>query len=344
MTSILTGGRKFGLGLVASHQSLDQVRNQPELSNALIANPHTRICFRLGESDAERMAGGGTGFSADDFRNLNIGEAIVRVGEASASFNVEVAPPVAADADFTRKAKEHLLAISATRYRLPREAETMVEAPREKRAAQEPASTPEPIRTAEAPVLPSVPARAHQRATEVASNTPLAGTGKGGRTHQYLQALVKRLAEEQGLKATLEASLPGAGQVDVLLERDSIAVAVEISVTTEAGRDGQKVRKCVEAGCEHVAIVAAKPPGAAARYKAGILANLSDEVRGKVSVLVPEEIPDFVSGLATPSAPQETVVKGYRVKVTHGSLPSEEAKARRERLARVIAQSLAERK
>jgi DNA helicase HerA-like ATPase len=343
MASILSGGRKFGLGLVASHQSLDQVRSLPELSNALIGNAHTRICFRLGESDAERMAGGGTGFSADDFRNLKVGEAIVRVGEASAAFNVEVAAPVATDVEAAREAKARLLAGSAARYQLPREAATTVDPLREKRAAQKPVPWSEPIPPAEAPTPATAPKRAHQRAPEFASSAQTANAGKGGRAHQYLQALVKRLAEEQGLKATLEGSLSGAGQVDVLLERDGIAVVFEISVTTEAEHDRQKVRKCIEAGCAHVVVVAAKPPGQAARYKAAVLAELSDAERQKVSVLAPEDVPEFIGGLGAPPVPQETVVKGYRVKVSHGSLPPQEAKARRERLARVIAQSLAER-
>lgn len=35
--------------------------------------------------------------------------------------------------------------------------------------------------------------------------------GKGGKQHRYLQSLVKELAEQQGLKATIEAALPSAG-------------------------------------------------------------------------------------------------------------------------------------
>lgn len=345
MASILSGGRKFGLGLVASHQSLDQVRNVPEVSNALIANAYTRVCFRLGEGDAERMAGGTVGFSADDFRNLRVGEAIVRVGEASSTFNVAVTPPAALDDTVAREAKLQTAQASTAKYRLPREivVRPLPEPTIEGRERPQGPRTQRPDPTPQGFVSDEVPDRVLVRRPASGESADEQDRGKGGETHRYLQALVKRLAEEQGLKATLEAPLPGGGQVDVLIERDGIVAAVEISVTTEADYDCEKLRKCLAAGCAKVAVVVAKPKGAAARYRASLAAQLSDDERAHVSLLAPEEVPDFIVALAPPPVERETIVKGYRVRLSHGSLPPEEAKARRERLARVIAQSLAER-
>ncbi|MEI9899157.1 MAG: hypothetical protein WDN31_02430 [Hyphomicrobium sp.] len=183
-----------------------------------------------------------------------------------------------------------------------------------------------------APPSPPAPPRPAAEAREL---------GKGGPKHRYLQSLVKGLAEQQGFRATVEAPLAeGTGQVDVLLEREGVAVAVEISVTTPVAQEQQNVRKCLDAGYGRVAVVLAKSRATDGRYRAAILETLTDEERGRVSLLAPEDVPDFIAALAPPPAPAEMVVKGYRVKVSHTSVPPEEAKERRDRLAKLVARSL----
>jgi hypothetical protein len=168
--------------------------------------------------------------------------------------------------------------------------------------------------------------------------------GKGGQRHRYLQALVKKLAEELELKATLEAPLPGGGQVDVLIERDGVVAGIEISVTTAADHDREKLRKCLAAGYPRVAVVVAKSKGISPRYGATLLEGFSVDERARVSVLTPEAVPDFIAALAPPPSPTETIVKGYRVRVSHAATSPDEARARREQLGRIIAQSLTDRR
>lgn len=61
--------------------------------------------------------------------------------------------------------------------------------------------------------------------------------GKDGRRHRYLQALIKRIGEENGFRAIIEKPiLEGQGQVDVGPGWDDMTVPCEISVT----RSGQQ--------------------------------------------------------------------------------------------------------
>lgn len=103
MASILSGARKFGLGLILSHQELRQVAgHDADVASAMIANPYTRICFRLGDDDAKRLQSGFSSFDAKDLQSLGVGEAIVRLERAENDFTLEtkplpVPPPDAAD-------------------------------------------------------------------------------------------------------------------------------------------------------------------------------------------------------------------------------------------------------
>lgn len=122
MASILSGARKFGLGLVLSHQELRQVLNQDEdVASAVIANPYTRICFRLGDDDARRLKSGFTFFDAQDLQSLGVGEAIVRMERAEYDFTLTTVPFSPTDPVTARTRRERIVALSRERYARPRE-------------------------------------------------------------------------------------------------------------------------------------------------------------------------------------------------------------------------------
>ncbi len=197
----------------------------------------------------------------------------------------------------------------------------------------------EPVR----PVPQPTPSPAHgaqpappREGREPAEREP----GKGGPKHRYLQALVKELAEAQGFRATIEAPLPdGTGQVDVLLSRDGLRVAVEVSITTPVEWEIENVRKCLRAGYDRVALVLAKSAKTHTRYRQAVTDAVGAD---RVTFLVPEDVPDFIASLAPVPEPSETVVRGYKVKVTRTEVSPEDAKARRDTLARLVAKTLQE--
>ena len=63
------------------------------MANSVISNPYTRICFRLGDFDAKKLAEGFSFFGAEDLQNLGIGEALVRIERAEFDFNLTVPTP-----------------------------------------------------------------------------------------------------------------------------------------------------------------------------------------------------------------------------------------------------------
>ena len=96
MASILSGARKYKLGLILAHQDLKQLSSRDsEVESSVISNPYTRVCFRLGDQDARKLSEGFTHFDSNDLQSLGIGEAIARVERSDSDFNLltDLVPP-----------------------------------------------------------------------------------------------------------------------------------------------------------------------------------------------------------------------------------------------------------
>lgn len=80
LAAILSGARKYGLGLTLAHQEMRQLKSRSEeVASAGLGNAHTRVVFRVGDQDAKTLADGFSFFEAKDLQNLGIGEAIARI-------------------------------------------------------------------------------------------------------------------------------------------------------------------------------------------------------------------------------------------------------------------------
>ena len=86
ITSMLSGVRKYGVGLVLAHQELAQIEEQ-KVMNSVISNPFTWICFRLGDNDARKLETGFSFFEQNDLQSLGTGEVIMRVGSSTNDFS-----------------------------------------------------------------------------------------------------------------------------------------------------------------------------------------------------------------------------------------------------------------
>jgi hypothetical protein len=338
--TILTQARKYRVGITVAHQTLDQL--SPRLRSAFLANTSFKCAGGVSAKDARALAS--ELHTSPDFiegmrRRRDRSEFAVwlkhRTPEAL-RLDVQLGF-LERQPTLTEEAFDALLAANRERYCgtlgdvlsfEPPEPESEAPRARERAAQQErPPVMPPPEHTP-----PPPPPR-----------TPVAQRelGKGGPKHRYLQSLVKELAEQQGFRATIEAQISeGTGQVDVLLERESLCCAVEISVSTPLEQERENVAKCLAAGFERVAVVLAKTRATSGRYKSGILEQLSPEERERVSILAPEDLPDFIASLAPAPAPTACVVKGYRVRISHTAVSPQEAKDRRDRLAKLVARSL----
>jgi excisionase family DNA binding protein len=117
MASVLSGARKYNLGLILAHQEMRQLWSQDEeIAHSVISNPSTRICFRLGDFDANKLSNGFSFFEARDFQNLGIGEAIGRIEKAEYDFNLKTHLLPAIDQDLFKERTERIRALSREKY------------------------------------------------------------------------------------------------------------------------------------------------------------------------------------------------------------------------------------
>lgn len=321
LAQLLSGARKFGVGLVLAHQDLHQLRGAvPEIERSVLGNAHTRIAFRVGEEDARRLAGGFAHFQAEDLIALGVGEAIGRVGGATQDFRLRTRLVENAPDEIRRSREEKLRQLMDERFpRVPVEL-TPEPAGQEQPLESEPSVEVTPVRQAR-PVM--------EEKGEPEPPTP----GRGGAEHQYLQALVKRLGESVGFRATIEAPA-GEGQVDVALEREDRRLGVEIAVTTTPEHELANIRKCLAAFDEVLVVTASTM----VRRKLGEhLAELPEKEQERVELLSPEEASSYILSLPLP---EEKMVKGYKVRRRYRAAEGADAKARQETVARIIAERM----
>lgn len=305
MAALFSGARKFRLGVVAAHQDLSQLRTAGlELERAVLANAHTRICFRVGEDDARVLSRGFGRFDEADLTSLRTGHAIVRVGERGSECNVRVPPLPLLGPAAARERREALRQMSFAKYGSPRVVEEAVTeepraAPRDPSAAEETKTPPprRPVEKREPTVPPTPPERSR--------------TSAAAGQHRYLQEVIRGWGHEHGYRATVEHELPDGGRVDVFLERGDETLGCEIAVTTTLEHEVENVRKCLRAGLGTVALVSTRA-GFLAKLRARLERELSAEDLARVEVCSPEGLFGLVS--RQPLARERTTA-GYRVRV-----------------------------
>ncbi|HEY4360350.1 MAG TPA: type IV secretion system DNA-binding domain-containing protein [Bryobacteraceae bacterium] len=299
LAAILAGARKYNLGLILAHQELQQLSTRDgDVASAVISNPYTRVCFRLGDFDARKLEDGFSYFKAKDLQNLAVGEAICRIERAEYDFNLKITPLPAVEPEVAARRREQIIASSRERYATRREdVETLLRAGHS--VAEEP-SAPASRKTAKIRV--PVPLPTEKLATE--ETLPAVATpGRGGEHHKYLQQLIKRWAEARGYAVTIEKSiLDGLGSIDVALEKGNRSVACEVSVTTDPQHEVSNVQKCLAAGFDEVMLISSeKKVLAAARH--ALVSVLSSAQYRQVRFLTPEELFSFLeSSEAKPAA------------------------------------------
>lgn len=346
MASILSGTRKYSVGLLLAHQDLSQLqRKDGEVFSSLTANAGTRIAFRVGDADAHGLADGFAHFTSEDLRSLSPGEAICRFDRADHDFNLAVPLVEPIDERTAAARRERIVALSRKKYgQPPSEREGSKGEPRIDRTASGLASRVGSDRSTIvqketfAP-SPSAPFAEPKPRALIKRDVPEDMTlGRGGAQHKYLQELVKRFGEAHGYRATIEKPTAGGGSVDVALERADGSIAVEISVTSTSVYESGNVAKCLAAGYARVVVLAPERRRLDGIAKV-VRSVLLDSERARVDFLLPEDFLTFLSA-ETPPSPTEQQVGGYNVKVTYKKTTDEETKARQRAVAEVVAKSV----
>jgi hypothetical protein len=367
MSHILSGARKYHLGLVLAHQDLHQLsRGDTELSTSVLANAGTRICFRVGENDAKKLAEGFSEFDAADLQNLNVGEAIGRVEKQEWDFSFTTEPLIPPTE--SEEVRDAIIAYSRSHYGTAKEIveqelqETMRVQPeqdaeksyRERKSAafkqtteiHEVVDNKKPLSGQTQVSTTHVSDQASRELTQ----EEIAGVTKGlekkreNSQHRYLQNLIKHLAEDVGYKATIEAPVKGgSGKVDVLLECGKETIACEVSVTTGLEWEIHNIQKCLSAGYTHVvSCVGDEKMRQAMEAKVG--ERFSPQDASKIKVLVIEQLLSFLESHRSGPLERETTIKGYKVTVSHSVLSADEQQQKKEAVARIVRESLRKKK
>lgn len=375
LAEMLTGIRKYAFGIAVAHQELRQLWNRDaDVASAVLSNPYSRIAFRVGDFDAEKLEGGFAHFDKKDLQNLGVGEAIVRMERASFDFNLKTHPVPNVDGDAAQQNRARIIDLSRTQYAMRRdEVETAIarametgqpssvlQASRTRRAPAisstakaEPSRTEAPTtrglaqpmpRDATAPniILPEASAQ-EPALTPLPVSPPIEAApkqGRGGRQHQYLQSLIKQFAESKGFRSVIEHPvLDGAGSIDVALEREGTRIACEISITSTDKYELHNIQKCFAAGYERVVVIS---PALRTlnKIKARATEQLGMEALSRVQFLLPEELSMFFDEYTTGIAIDETMVRGYKVKVNYKPLDHTEEQTRKQAISKTIAQAL----
>jgi hypothetical protein len=371
LAQILSGARKFHMGLILAHQDMLQLwRVDPGIGSATLTNPCTRVCFRVGDMDAKRLESGFASFNGADLQTLGTGDAIARVERSDCDFNLRTKLLAVVEPDIAKSRRERVLAASRAAYARPRaEIEAEITAywasiresepaapstardkpaatPRQPTAAPPPgkpaaatpppASTPPPRESAPKQTAPASPPESAAKTPPEKVKSPEPTPGRGGREHKYLQNLVKRLAEDRGFRATIEQSiLGGTGSVDVSLEKGDQRIACEISITTTSEQEIGNIQKCLAAGYATVVVLSADAK-TLRKLQAAAEASLTPETLTSVRFLQPEEFIAYLDELAAAEASGEDTVRGYKVKVNYKPVTEAEAEARRQAISKVV--------
>src|SRR5262249_42433480 len=163
--------------------------------------------------------------------------------------------------------------------------------------------------------------------------------GRGGKQQKCVQELIKQAAEERDFRATIEEPLPDGGQVDVALALGDRRIACEISVTTAHEQELGNIEKCLGARYTEVILVAS-PERRLNTLKKFIVPHLEESDRERVRFLSAEDLVAYLDELSASLKPRQTTVRGYRVRVTQKTISEEDAAARRQAIAQVMAKSL----
>ena len=337
MSAILSGARKYGLGLVLAHQDMEQVRHADrELANSVLANPATRVAFRCGEQDAKELARGLAYFDDTDLQNLSIGNAIARVERKDNDFNISVGL-VKSDLDtLAKEAKTNSVIewsrseyggskeeIEAELFRQYGEVpETIKVTSKKKNVLVEPIEKEAQIK------VDSIDEKAKEFVQKETEKQEL-------REHRHLQDLIKRTGENFGFLSTIEEPTPdGTGRIDVALKRDDMSIAVEVAVTNTVAYEVQNIRKCLDAGYDSVVVCSDRQ-----KHLEAIEIESKKGKQKKVVFHSSNSFLEFIQGLVVPQE-SENVVKGYRVKVNIAESAISETKSTDGVIAKLISQTI----
>lgn len=331
MKAILSGARKYHLGLILAHQDLHQLKDTDSgLTNSLITNAGIRVCFRVGDFDAQKLEEGFAHFGGSDLQNLSTGEAVVRVNRSDDDFNIRTTLAPNIESSVALSTKLQVTEISRNKYGKPiiSDKKELID-----QRDYSPLATSQIEKVLVNEKQDNVPSSKEKKYSEKQNNVSY---------HRYLQSLIKRMAEQRGYKATIEEpTSDGLGRVDVGFEKDGEKIACEISVTTSVDHEIDNIKKCLKNGYSKV-LVCVQNKKTVEDLKSIVVSEINVTSRENIFILLPDEVLVFFEslGIKESDSNAQTKVKGYRVKLKYNMVSEIQKKHKQETINEIISQSL----
>jgi len=335
MTAILSGARKYHLGLILAHQELRQIESQnPELIHSLINNAGSRICFRLGEYDAEKLRDGFSYFTSEDFQNLSVGEAICRIEKSENDFNLRTFSISLINIEELENKKKKIKQISTHRYEVPFSSENITNTKKDSIIKESDAPDVQSISQYIETRIPG------QRDSIVTGDTFVKKIKKEDSTisqHKYLQYLIKKVAEERGFKATIESPTKDKrGRIDICLERNDEKIACEIAISTTEEHEYQNIQKCLNSGYSKIFMCV---PDATKLNKLKSYVYQRNKNKN-ILFLSPDDLISYLNSKTLRESQSELKVKGYRVRIKYKAAENMDETIKRNTVGQIIIHSL----
>lgn len=356
MEAILSGARKFGLGLVLAHQDLQQLfKTDMRVANSIISNAGTRICFRVGENDAQKLEKGFSHFEARDLQNLDVGEAIIRAGRSDNDCNIATSllPEIPIDAETNTQS---IIQNTRTNYAgtivsfegtHTKEDEIIEDIPYEEVVETDVVPPKnEKVDTREEPKDTSLPPiKNTERTDEFVEDFKQKERERNRvREHLRIQNFIKKTAGEYNFKADIEAPTQNPkGRIDVAILTEKLRIAVEVSVTTPPDYELGNMRKCLQNGYDIIFMISDDD-----KHLGNIKKLATAELqKSELDFIIFGSTKDLIQSLheiSLQEKPKEKKVKGYRIKVNYKKVSDEENRRKESTIIKAIVDSIRKKK
>lgn len=304
-------GRKYGAALCVGLQHPTQLSQK--LRDELFGNTSSVFVFNVSAKDAGAIRkellvpssdGSRKPVPAERLVSLSVGQAVGRIGTGTCAVTIDFKEPI------------------------PEQDRRLGDLAREK-SWKIHGAPPLPEGRTESPTPTTESSGAGTRTGEAESSRPPTA-GRGSRPHKVLQQWVKQWGEACGFRATIEQEiLGGAGRVDVVLARDDLRIAVEVSVTSTARQIAETVAKCLAAGFSQILVVGSDV-NALRHAEEFTTSETPVKYRNRVQFLSADGLKSLLEGLSRPSDTDDKTA-GYEVRVASpwkGGVPHRRTLAR----------------
>ncbi len=301
INGILSGARKYSLGLILAHQELNQIKDT-NIGNSILSNANIRICFRLGDADAKKLESGFSFFDSNDLQNLNIGEAVVRVGKNTDDFTLRTLPlkQIAENENASLIIKNSRVKYSKKVSEIEANLYSSFSGPTEHTEVIKEEVQQKKVEIQEAK------SDIKERSIEYLEKFQ---EKEENREHRYLQTYIKKIAEQRGFKANLEEVVEN-GRIDVSLLKDSNQIACEIAVSNSVEYEVKNINKCVNAGYSTICIISKDE-----KHLGKIKEKTDDEIKShaKIYFFTLNQLTEFLDSLTENKETEVKRIRGYRV-------------------------------